>query len=242
MVPGGRAFLVSGRCLLAVPCGRLVGPPGGRDDGRALRAGPRHRRPRPVPHRPRTPRGDRLVGPRTTPRTSGTDRRAARGAMLPRAGPPDDRGVRGRGRRRRRVGDAPRDRHRRTAIGARCLVFFAGAALLLAASSYRHVAARALLRCAGLGCWALACQPFSGRIREPPVLGWVSIALAALLVVVAVATGRGGDPPGGPVGPRSPSLCGAAALASVFVASGLFQRVWEGSPGGPFSGESTLDV
>ena len=35
-------------------------------------------------------------------------------------------------------------------IGARCLVFFAGCSLLLAARSYRHAAARALLRLAGL--------------------------------------------------------------------------------------------
>ncbi len=39
-------------------------------------------------------------------------------------------------------------------IGARCLVFFAGGALLLAARSYRHPAARAMLRAAGLGAWA----------------------------------------------------------------------------------------
>ena len=38
-------------------------------------------------------------------------------------------------------------------IGARCLVGFAGAALLLAARSYRHRGAGALLRTAGLGCW-----------------------------------------------------------------------------------------
>ena len=36
-------------------------------------------------------------------------------------------------------------------IGARCLVFFAGCSLLLAARSYRHAAARGLLRLAGLG-------------------------------------------------------------------------------------------
>ena len=115
-------------------------------------------------------------------------------------------------------------------IGARCLVFFAGAALLLAARSYRHAAARALLRCAGLGCWAWLASALLRTEDGTPttVLGWVSIALAALLVVVAVATGRGW---------RSAwwarraevaeGLCGAAALASVFVAVGLFQRVWE---------------
>jgi peptidoglycan/LPS O-acetylase OafA/YrhL len=115
-------------------------------------------------------------------------------------------------------------------IGGRCLVFFVGGALLLAARSYRHVAARALLRIGGLGSWSwLAYDMF----REYDgvwvgVLWAAAIAVAALLVVVAVATGRGW---------RSAwwarraevaeSLCGAAALASVFVAVGLFARVWE---------------
>ena len=115
-------------------------------------------------------------------------------------------------------------------IGARCLVFFVGGALLLAARSYRHVAARALLRAAGLGCWAwLAAAIFrshGGRTGHGP--GAVGHRSGAVLVVVAVATGRGW---------RSAwwarraevaeGLCGAAALASVFVAVGLFQRVWE---------------
>ena len=115
-------------------------------------------------------------------------------------------------------------------IGARCLVFFVGGALLLAARSYRHVAARALLRVGGLGCWAwLATEMFRESEGAWVSVVWaVAIAVAALLVVVAVATGRGW---------RSAwwarraevaeSLCGAAALASVFVAVGLFQRVWE---------------
>ncbi len=115
-------------------------------------------------------------------------------------------------------------------IGARCLVFFAGAALLLAGRSYRHVGARALLRTAGLGCWALlAVELLRGSSSTfPAVLGAASIALASLMVVVAVATGRGW---------RSvwwarraevaEGLAGAAALASVFVATGLFRVVWQ---------------
>lgn len=115
-------------------------------------------------------------------------------------------------------------------IGARCLVFFAGAALMLAGRSYRHVGARALLRTAGLGCWALlAVELLRGSSSTfPAVLGTVSITLAALLVVVAVATGRGW---------RSvwwarraevaEGLAGAAALASIFVATGLFRVVWQ---------------
>lgn len=115
-------------------------------------------------------------------------------------------------------------------IGARCLVFFAGAALLLAGRSYRHVAARALLRVAGLGCWALLAQELlrGASSTLPAVLGGASITLACLMVVVAVATGRGW---------RSvwwarraevaEGLAGAAALASVFVATGLFRVVWQ---------------
>ena len=38
-------------------------------------------------------------------------------------------------------------------IGARCLAFFAGASILLAARSYRHTVARRLLRVGGLACW-----------------------------------------------------------------------------------------
>jgi hypothetical protein len=115
-------------------------------------------------------------------------------------------------------------------IGARCLVFFAGAALLLAGRSYRHVAARAMLRTAGLGCWALLAHDLlrASSATFPAVLGGTSIALACLLVVVAVATGRGW---------RSvwwarraevaEGLSGAAALASVLVATGLFRVVWQ---------------
>ena len=115
-------------------------------------------------------------------------------------------------------------------IGARCLVFFAGGALLLAARSYRHPAARAMLRAAGLGAWAWLVAAILRATEGAPVtvLALSAIGLALVLVVVAVATGRGW---------RSAwwarraevaeGLCGAAAVASVFVAVGLFQRVWE---------------
>ena len=78
-------------------------------------------------------------------------------------------------------------------IGARCLVFLVGSALLLAGRSYRHTAARALLRTGGLGCWAwlagdLLTTQEGARVA---VLAGCAIGLAAILVVVAVATGRG---------------------------------------------------
>lgn len=115
-------------------------------------------------------------------------------------------------------------------IGARCLVLFCGGGLLLAGRSYRHAAARALLRTAGLVCWgvlALAVLPgLSGQDGALVAIG--AIGIAVLLLVVAVATGRGW---------RSAwwsrraevaeGLCGSAAVATLLVAAGVFRSVWE---------------
>ncbi len=115
-------------------------------------------------------------------------------------------------------------------IGARCLVLFCGGGLLLAGRSYRHTVARALLRAAGLVCWAvlaLAVLPtVSGQAGALVAIG--AIGVAVLLVVVAVATGRGW---------RSAwwsrraevaeGLCGSAAVATLLVAAGVFRSLWE---------------
>ncbi len=115
-------------------------------------------------------------------------------------------------------------------IGARCLMFFAGCSLLLAARSYRHVAARALLRLAGLAALVvlgahLAVGPGA------PHLGtffFVVVGLGVIALAAAVATGRGW---------RSvwwsrraevaESLCGSFAFAAAVVAAGVFRRLWE---------------
>ncbi|GAB3195771.1 hypothetical protein GCM10027062_03430 [Nocardioides hungaricus] len=115
-------------------------------------------------------------------------------------------------------------------IGARLTVLFAGGALLLAARSHRHAAARVLLRVAGLACVAALAAVVLAE-ASTTVLWWVvlgGVALAVLLVVVAVAVGRGW---------RSAwwsrraevaeGLCGACALASLFVATGWFRQLWE---------------
>ncbi|GAA1799551.1 hypothetical protein GCM10009795_051290 [Nocardioides hankookensis] len=115
-------------------------------------------------------------------------------------------------------------------IGARCLVGFAGAALLLAARSYRHRGAGALLRTAGLGCW-LALLVVMLRLLDESFLRGLTVAVVLLgvaLVIVAVATGRGW---------RSAwwsrraevaeGLCGALVVASIVVSSGWFREVWE---------------
>ncbi|WP_426242972.1 hypothetical protein [Nocardioides sp. LHG3406-4] len=115
-------------------------------------------------------------------------------------------------------------------IGARCLVFFAGAAILAVARSYRHAAARALLRLAGLVCWAVFFVVIL-RIASPAqqagiVAGAVTIGLVC--VAAGVATGRGW---------RSvwwsrraevaEVMAGAFGIGAAVVASGLFRALWE---------------
>ncbi len=115
-------------------------------------------------------------------------------------------------------------------IGARVMVGLAGASLLLAARSYRHPAARALLRGAGLTCWAALTVVLLAILDTPGslALGLAGILLAVVLVLVAVATGRGW---------RSAwwsrraevaeGLAGAGTIAALVVASGLFRALWE---------------
>jgi hypothetical protein len=115
-------------------------------------------------------------------------------------------------------------------IGARCLVLFAGCSLLLAARSYRHAAARNLLRLAGLGALAtlavhVAAGPGAGHLDT---FFYVAVALGVVALAAAVATGRGW---------RSvwwsrraevaESLCGSFAFAAAVVAAGVFRRLWE---------------
>jgi hypothetical protein len=115
-------------------------------------------------------------------------------------------------------------------IGARVLVGLSGATLLLAARSYRHPAARVMLRGAGLTCWAALAVVLLDLVdsAQGVALGIAGILLAVLLVVVAVATGRGW---------RSAwwsrraevaeGLAGAGAIAALVLASGLFRALWE---------------
>jgi hypothetical protein len=87
-----------------------------------------------------------------------------------------------------------------------------------------------MLRGAGLTCWA-ALTVVVLRLTDDSeafLLGLAGILLAALLVLVAVATGRGW---------RSAwwsrraevaeGLAGAGAIATLVVASGLFRTLWE---------------
>jgi hypothetical protein len=116
------------------------------------------------------------------------------------------------------------------ALGARCLVGFAGGALLFVARTYRHVAARALLRLAGLSCGvALLVVLFDGLQGDTLlVMGIVAISAAGLLLLVSVALGRGW---------RSAwwsrraevaeAVCGSFAVGSLVLAVGLFRHLWE---------------
>lgn len=115
-------------------------------------------------------------------------------------------------------------------IGARCLVFFAGCSLLLAARSYRHTAARVLLRLAGLGALTalgvhLVVGPGAALVG---LFFYLAVVLGGIAVAAAVATGRGW---------RSvwwsrraevaESLCGSFAFAAAVMAAGVFRRLWE---------------
>jgi len=115
-------------------------------------------------------------------------------------------------------------------IGARCQVFFAGAALLLAGRSYRHVGARASLRTAGLGGWAVLAGVMlseSTSDRTATAAG-VAIGLAVLLVVVAVAAGRGWRSAWwGRRAEVAEGLSGALTVAALFVATGFCRTIWE---------------
>jgi hypothetical protein len=115
-------------------------------------------------------------------------------------------------------------------VGARVMVGLSGAALLLAARSYRHPAARTMLRGAGLTCWAALAVVMLRVVdtSQSVTLGIAGVLLAVLLVAVAIATGRGW---------RSAwwsrraevaeGLAGAGAIAALVVASGLFRALWE---------------
>lgn len=115
-------------------------------------------------------------------------------------------------------------------LGARIEVGLVGASLLLSARSYRHAGARALLRAAGLACWGVLLVVF--LVAHPDswttVVAWGSVGLGGLLVVVAVALGRGW---------RSAwwsrraevaeSVAGALAIGAVVLAAGFFRVLWE---------------
>lgn len=115
-------------------------------------------------------------------------------------------------------------------IGARCLVFFSGAAILMAARSYRHRAARTLLRLAGLVCWAAFAVVVltAGSPGQQAALVAGVVVIGLVCVAAAVATGRGW---------RSvwwsrraevaEVVAGAFAIGAAVVATGLFRALWE---------------
>lgn len=114
--------------------------------------------------------------------------------------------------------------------GARVLVFAAGAALLLAARSFRHPRARAMLRCAGLFAWVALLvallDTFSNRSLLY-VLG-TSLTIAAAVFLAAVATGRGWrSAKWASRAEVTETLAGAIAIGALAVATGLVRMIWE---------------
>ncbi len=123
--------------------------------------------------------------------------------------------------------------HTPDVVGARALVLLGGAALLLAARSYRHRAARALLRLAGLGVWVALLVDLAASLQAGAglLVGASAVAVGLALVAAAVATGSGW---------RSAwwsrraevleGLVGAFAVAALVPATGLFRLLWENVP------------
>lgn len=115
-------------------------------------------------------------------------------------------------------------------IGARCLVFFAGATILLAARSYRHRAARALLRVAGLACWA-AFLTVILRVAGPGLQAGIvagAVAIGLVCVAAAVATGRGWRSIWWSRRAEVAEVVAASfGIGATVVASGLFRALWE---------------
>jgi len=114
--------------------------------------------------------------------------------------------------------------------GALAVLSFAGGCLLLVARSYRHAPARILLRLAGGFCWLVLSVSVAAEASDRTLMyvAFLAVLLAGGVLVAAIATGRGW---------RSvwwarkaevaETLCGAGAVASVVVASGLFRLLWE---------------
>lgn len=115
-------------------------------------------------------------------------------------------------------------------IGARVLVLVCGAALVLAGRSYRHAAAREMLRAAGVACWvaltASLVTVLSGSEWLAAGVGATSAAL--VLVLVAVGTGRGWRSAWwSRRAELAEALCGSSAIAAMVVAAGFFRVLWE---------------
>ncbi|MEX0427939.1 hypothetical protein AB3X52_09940 [Nocardioides sp. DS6] len=115
-------------------------------------------------------------------------------------------------------------------VGARIVVIAGACALLLAARSHRHAAPRALLRTAGVLTGAVGLAQVIAHAGDGVVvtLGIVAVVIGVLVVVAAVATGRGW---------RSvwwaaradlvEGLAGAVTIGTLVVAVGLFRHLWE---------------
>lgn len=114
-------------------------------------------------------------------------------------------------------------------IGARCLVGFGGAALVLAARSHRHPIAKRLLRIGGLACLASLAVAMLVALgpEQRGALAGVAVLVALILLLVAVLAGRGWRSAWWSRNADIAELvCGATAIGAVVVATGLFRYLW----------------
>lgn len=115
-------------------------------------------------------------------------------------------------------------------IGARALALLAGASVLLAARSYRHRAARTVLRLGGLWCW-LVLLATSQADASPPwrvVTAVLAVLLGLAVCAAAVAIGRGWRSVWwARQAELAETLSGAFAIAAAVTSSGVFRYFWE---------------
>jgi hypothetical protein len=115
-------------------------------------------------------------------------------------------------------------------IGARVLVGLTGVSFLLVARSYRHLGARGLLRATGVLCLAVLALRVLPHLGSQLIvlLAVLAVVVAALLVVVGVALGRGWRSAWwSRQAEVAEALAGSGALASLVVAVGIFRFLWE---------------
>ena len=115
-------------------------------------------------------------------------------------------------------------------VGARVVVLAGGAALLLAARSYRYWLPRGLLRIAGIvvtvAGLVAALRPLDDGLVV--ALGLVAVVLGVVLVAVAIATGRGWRSVWWAArADLAEALAGATAVGALVVAAGIFRHLWE---------------
>lgn len=115
-------------------------------------------------------------------------------------------------------------------VGTWVLLVAGSFVLLLAARSYRYPLPRLVLRIAGLVVLAVGAVTLAANL-DADLVKWIGLALVvigALVVIAAIATGRGWrSAKWASRADMAEALSGAAVIAALIVSSGVFRHLWE---------------